>query len=94
VRIIWAEEASEDFEQAITFIAADNRLAATKLAMRVLDRVEKLATDPIVGPEFILQTGEVVRGWPVRPLRIYYQRDEKELRVVRVYHQSREPITR
>jgi len=94
VKIVWAQEASEDFEEAIAFIAADNRAAATKLAMRVLELVERLASEPILGPAFTLRTGEVVRGWPVRPLRIYYTRDENELRVVRVYHQSREQITR
>lgn len=94
MRIIWSEEANEDFEEAIAFVAADNRVAAGKLAVRVLELVERLAFDPILGPEFVLRTGEVVRGWPLRPLRIYYQRDENELRVVRVYHQSREQITR
>lgn len=94
MKIVWSEEASEDFEEAIAFIAADNRTAAASLATRVLELVERLANEPILGPEFVLRTGEVVRGWPLRPLRLYYQRDESELRVVRVYHQSREQITR
>lgn len=62
--------------------------------MRVLELVERLASEPIAGPTHVLRTGEIVRGWPVRPFRIYYQRDENELRVVRVYDQLREPITR
>jgi hypothetical protein len=35
-----------------------------------------------------------LRGWPYRPLRIYYQRTAEGLLVVRVYNQRREPIAR
>ena len=38
--------------------------------------------------------GEAVRGWPVPPLRVYYQRTEHVLYIVRVYDQRQEPIER
>lgn len=42
MRIIWSEEATQDFEEAVAFIAADNRTAATKLAISVLGLVESI----------------------------------------------------
>jgi hypothetical protein len=42
----------------------------------------------------MLTTGETVRGWSFRPFRVYYQRADGALVVVRVYHQKRAPIAR
>ena len=41
-----------------------------------------------------LRSGTLVRSWAVPPFRIYYQRHSGELLIVRVYHQTRRPITR
>jgi hypothetical protein len=42
----------------------------------------------------VLNTGEAVRGWPFPPFRVYYERTDDALRIVRVYRQKREPIER
>jgi len=47
-----------------------------------------------LGPSHVLRNDDVVHGWPMKPFRIYYQRDSASFRVVRIYHQRREPITR
>jgi plasmid stabilization system protein ParE len=94
LRIIWAPEAADEFDTTIGFIAERNPAAARKLAVNVLALVERLASEPLDGPAHTLTTGEVVRGWPVPPLRVYYQRAEGVLRILRVYHQKREPIAR
>jgi len=47
-----------------------------------------------MGPSRCSPTGEVVRSWPVPPVRIYYQRGDDELTVLRIYHQARLPLTR
>jgi plasmid stabilization system protein ParE len=60
----------------------------------VLRLVERLAHEPIDGPAHTLTTGETVRGWPFPPFRVYYQRADGALVVVRVYHQKRAPIAR
>lgn len=94
MKIVWSPEALEDLEAAVGYLATRNPAAATNLATGVLTVVEKLATEPLDGPEHVLQNGERVRAWPHRPFRIYYQRAADAFLVVRVYHQRREPITR
>ena len=94
MRIIWAAEAADDLEGAVGYLAGYNPEAASKLGLSVLALVERLASEPIEGPEHVLRSGESVRGWPLPPFRIYYQRTGDALRIVRVYHQKREPITR
>jgi plasmid stabilization system protein ParE len=92
--IVWAPEAADDLDAAVGYLAERNPEAASKLAESVVALVEWLASTPIDGPAHRLRTGEIVRGWPHPPLRIYYQRAKDTLRIVRVYHQRREPITR
>ena len=94
MRIVWAPEAADDLDAAVGYLAERNAGAASKLAESVVALVEWLASTPVDGPAHRLRTGEIVRGWPHPPLRIYYQRAEDTLRIVRVYHQRREPITR
>ncbi len=94
MNIVWAPEAVEDLEAAIDYLAERNPQAANKLSLAALQLVERLGSEPIDGPEHELHTGETVRGWPLPPFRIYYQRSTDTLRVLRVYHQKREPIGR
>ncbi len=94
MKIVWAPEAVEDLEAAVAYLHERNPEAANALAGAVFSLVERLASEPLEGPVRVLRTGEKVNSWPLRPFRIYYQRDEAILRVVRVYHQRREPITR
>ena len=60
--------------------------------------IDKLLADldarAVEGQEKELQSGRVVRYWPIPPLGIYYQRRGDELYIVRIYHQTRRPITK
>ncbi len=76
------------------FIAKDNPMAAAHLAERVFALVDRLAAGDFEGPEQRLYSGQIVRSWPVPPLRVYYQRLANELRVLRIYHHARRPMTR
>ncbi len=60
-------------------IAKDNPRAAATLADRVFTLVDRLAAGEFDGPEHWLYNGQLVRSWPVPPLRLYYQRLPKEL---------------
>jgi plasmid stabilization system protein ParE len=90
--IIWSPEALDDIEAAVDYLMLRSPPAAERLATSVVAIVERLATEPLDGPEHILTGGERVRGWPFPPFRIYYQRSPQTLLVVRIYHQRREPI--
>jgi plasmid stabilization system protein ParE len=94
LKVVWAPEAADEFDATIAYLAERNPKAARKLAERVLTVVDRLAIEPLEGRAHTLRTGEVVRGWPVPPLRIYYRRAEGALHVLRVYDQRREPIER
>lgn len=94
MKIIWSPEAAADFESAVTYLVGVNSAAARRLVASVLSLIEWLAVEPVLGTSHVLKNGDVVHGWPLKPFRIYYQRDSASFRVVRSYHQKREPITR
>jgi len=66
-------------------------------ALRHLDSLERsleaLCRGDFEGPELtIASRARPVRRWPVLPHWIYYVRVSGELRVLRLYHSSREPL--
>jgi plasmid stabilization system protein ParE len=92
--IVWSPEALADIGAAVDYLAERNVSAAERLATGILTLVERLATEPLEGPEHVLSNGERVRGWAYPPFRVYYQRTPDGLVVLRVYHQRRAPIER
>jgi len=94
LKIVWSRLAADEFDATIGYLAERNPQAAHKLAEGVLAAIDRLGAEPLDGRAHTLRTGEVVRGWPVPPLRVYYQRGEGILLVVRVYDQRRRPIER
>jgi len=94
LKVVWSPIAADEFDATIGYLAERNPQAAHKLAAGVLVAIDRLGAEPLDGPAYTLRTGEVVRGWPVPPVRVYYQRGEGVLLVVRVYDQRREPIER
>ncbi|HTP24028.1 MAG TPA: type II toxin-antitoxin system RelE/ParE family toxin, partial [Anaeromyxobacteraceae bacterium] len=76
------------------FLAARRPTAATELLANVSSLVRRLADAEFEGPSVQLRSGEFVRSWPISPFRLYYQLEDDSLRVLRIYHQSRRPITR
>jgi toxin ParE1/3/4 len=94
LKLTYTEEAVADIVDAIAYLNERNPTAAAKLDAEITRCVERLADREFEGPVSRLRSGAVVRSWGVPPFRIYYQRHDDELLVVRVYHQARRPITR
>ncbi|MBS2011771.1 MAG: type II toxin-antitoxin system RelE/ParE family toxin [Deltaproteobacteria bacterium] len=94
MKVLWSPEALDDLGAAVDYLAERSPPAAEKLVVGITALVERLATEPLDGPEHALANGDRVRGWPFAPFRIYYSRTPDALLVVRIYHQRREPITR
>lgn len=93
MNVVWAPEALDDVTAAVDYLVTHHaRDAANKLVVRLLALTEKLATEPIDGPEQMLTNGQRVRGWPLPPFRVYYQRNGDALTVLRVYHQRKVPL--
>jgi plasmid stabilization system protein ParE len=90
----FSPEAEADFAAAIEYLASRNSHAAHKLSEQIFAAIDKLAERRFEGPVQTLITGESVRSWPVPPFRIYYQRHDDLLWIVRIYHQARAPIAR
>ena len=94
MKVTYTEEAVADIVEAITYLNEHSPTAATTLDADIARCIERLADREFEGPVSRLRSGAVVRSWAVPPFRIYYQRHGDELLIVRVYHQSRRPITR
>lgn len=94
MRVWIAPEAEADLQATLEFIRERNPTAAVKLATRVFDTLEKLSAGSFEGPQQRLTTGESVRSWLTPPFRIYYQRHQDTLYVLRIYHHARRPIAK
>lgn len=94
MKVRWTEEALGDVEAALDWLESRNPQAAARLLGEVLTTVKQLAKAELDGPEAMLTDETCVRSWPVPPMRIYYQRREGVLWVLRVYDQRRQPISR
>ena len=94
MKVTYTEEAIADIVEAITYLNERNPTAAANLDAEIARCIERLAAQEFEGPVARLRSGALVRSWGVPPFRIYYHRQPAELLIVRVYHQTRRPITR
>jgi plasmid stabilization system protein ParE len=93
VTVTYTEEAIADVVDAITYLFERSPTAAANLDAEIARCIQQLADQEFEGPLSRLQSGAMVRSWPVPPFRIYYQQTADELLIVRIYHQKRRPIT-
>jgi plasmid stabilization system protein ParE len=94
LKVTDTEEAVADIVEAITYLNERNPTAAAKLDADIARCIERLADRDFEGPVSRLRSGVLCAVGAMPPFRIYYQRHAEELLIVRVYHQSRRPITR
>jgi plasmid stabilization system protein ParE len=94
VTIYFSPEAEADFAAVVGYLVERNPVAASEFADRIFNVIDGLADQQFDGPEQTLASGDVVRSWPVPPVRIYYQRKTDAFWVVRIYHQAQTPIVR
>ena len=92
--IYFAPEAEADFAAVIGYLVERNPVAAAEFGDHIFRIIDRLVQNEFEGPEQRLVSGEVVRSWPVPPVRIYYQRRTGAFWVLRIYHQAQPPITR
>jgi plasmid stabilization system protein ParE len=92
VRLQFSLAAERDLADVVRYLVERRSHAAHVLSQRVFTVMDKLVSGQMEGPQQTLKTGEVVHSWPVPPLRIYYQRRDEVLWIVRIYHQAREPL--
>jgi plasmid stabilization system protein ParE len=94
VTIQFAPQAEADVAAVIVYLAERNPVAAQEFGKRIFALVDKLAAGDFDGPEQTLSSGQIVRSWPLPPVRNYYQRQTDAFWVLRIYHQAQQPITK
>jgi len=94
VTIYFSPAAEQDFAALIGYLAERNPAAAVELGQRIFAMIDQLARGDFEGPEQTLEPHEVVRSWPVPPVRVCYQRRADAFWVVRIYNQARPPVVR
>ena len=88
MNLCWAPGAIEDLRQLRAYIAQDNPRAATEIAAKVLESVERLLNFPASGrPGRIPNTRELVI--PGTPLVIPYTVTDRGVEIIAVLHGAR-----
>lgn len=95
-RVELTDEARADLRDVVGYIAERNPTAAESLRAAIERAVAALAsTEPRMDGVLVsLRDGSDARRVFVHPVAIFYEREPGVLRVLRVYHHAREPLTR
>ena len=90
-KIIWSEQARDDLQAIVLFIAEDNPPVAESFGFRLMSKVDVLAQFPKFGRVVPEENDEKVREIIVHPYRIIYKvLAEKEIiAIARVWHGAR-----
>ena len=78
-QVTWAESATRDMEEIVTYIAADSWANAEKVLARLKHKAESLTAYPLRGRVVPEMAEFGLRSWReivVRPYRIIYRIDE------------------
>lgn len=94
MKIVYTLAASGDLVEAYEYLIARGDVrAAQQLDAAIARLIERLANREFEGPLTRMNTGAMVRSWPLPPFRVVYTRDDDVLVILRVYHQARPPLT-
>lgn len=69
--VYFSPEAEADFAAVVGYLVERNPVAASAFSDRLFNVIHRLAEQQFEGPEQTLASGDVVRSWPVPPVRIY-----------------------
>jgi len=72
-KIIWSEQARDDLQSIVLFIARDHPPAAESFGFRLMSKVDVLAQFPLIGRVVPEENDETVREIVLRPYRIIYK---------------------
>lgn len=88
MNLVWSRRAIRHLAELREFIEKDSEANAARIAQRILNAVELLATQPEMGrPGRVLGTRELVI--PETPFIIPYRVRQKRLELIAVFHGSR-----
>jgi plasmid stabilization system protein ParE len=90
-KIIWSEQARDDLQAIVLFIAQDNRQAAESFGYQLMSKVDVLERFPDFGRVLPEENDRTIREIIFRPYRIIYKVIESEevIGIARVWHGAR-----
>ena len=90
-KIIWSEQARDDLQAIVLFIAQDNPHVAENFAFKLMSKLDLLAEFPLMGRVVPEENDETVREIVVRPYRVIYKvlADNQAVAILRVWHGAR-----
>lgn len=90
-KIVWSEQARDDLQSIVLFIARDNPEIAASFGYLLMSKVDVLAQFPQLGRVVPEENDKEVREIVFRPYRIIYKiMPEKEtVAIARVWHGAR-----
>ena len=90
-QIIWSEQARDDLQSIVLFIAQDDPAVAESFGCRLISKVDVLAQFPQIGRVVPEENNETIREMILRPYRIIYKvlAEKQIIGVARVWHGAR-----
>jgi plasmid stabilization system protein ParE len=90
-KIIWSEQARDDLQSIVLFIARDNPPVAESFGYLLMSKVDVLARFPKFGRIVPEESDENIREIIFRSYRIVYQiiAEEQIIGIMRVWHGAR-----
>ena len=91
VKIIWSEQARDDLQAIVLFIAQDNPIVAESFGCLLMSKVDVLAQFPQLGRIVPEENDETVREIIFRSYRIIYKvmAENETVAIARVWHGAR-----
>ena len=90
-QIIWSEQARDDLQSIVLFIAQDNPPVAESFGYRLMSKVDVLAQFPQFGRVVPEEHDETIRELILHPYRIMYKvlAEKQIVAVARIWHGAR-----
>ena len=88
-KIVLSDEAEKDFDSSYEYYACDNKIVADNFFKQLNNSLETISQNPLG----FQKTYKNVRRYVMRkfPFVIYYQISNIEIRVIAIFHTSRNP---
>lgn len=91
-KIVWSKTALKQFEAAINYIGEDSIQNAEKVRREILEKIENITNPEIYSTDkYKTNNDGSYRAFELHRYRIAYRITEKEIRIFRIRHTSREP---
>jgi len=88
-RLIWTENAIDDFERLIEYIAQDAPLAARRFAQKMISRIELLQQHPNLGGYVAEDDTRTYREVLQGNYRVIYRSEKNDVYLVAIHHSAR-----